>query len=161
MFRYVSAAIIGILISGSAYGTGVQDLSALRGCWQGAVQGGILQESWSAMSAGMMFGTDQLLDSTGAKSLGWGSMTITPGNSGIQFGYSDGGTAQQVFDLAKITGSNGDLSVTFANTSTSDVNAVVLTLTGNQSLRIQLFGQGGSAGYDFLLNRISQTAECP
>ena len=107
-----------------------------------------------------MFGTDQVLDSKTGNSLGWDTMTLTTTGSTTQFGFSESGAAQQIFTLTEMTGANDDLSVKFSNASGTDVNTVQLTLTGGQTLRIQLFGNGPSAGLDFTIQRVSATAEC-
>lgn len=159
MIRYLLLTL-SFSLAWPAFSATLQDLSALHGCWRGNAQGGVLQESWTKPMGGMMFGTDMIIDANG-KSLGWGNMVLSSSTSGVQFGYGESGAAIEYFDLKKFSGTGGEIAVTFANSSKSGPNEVVLTVTGNRSLRIQLFGNGGPSGLDLTIDRVSDTAECP
>lgn len=143
----------------AAFATSVQDFSGMHGCWRGNGPAGVLQESWSKVSGGMMFGSDQLMDGNG-NTLGWGAMTIISKNSRVQFGYSDNGAAQQVFDLAEFNVSKAGFTATFTNDSSTDVTKVIFSLTDGKTMRVQLFG-GKVDGLDLTSTRVSDTADCP
>jgi hypothetical protein len=159
MLRFLIVSV-GLILSASASAASYQDLAMLHGCWRGNSPAGTLTERWMSTQSDMIFGSDVLTDVNG-RNLGWGTLIISNAASGVQFLYSDNGTAYQTFNLISSNGSGANFSAAFtSNAVNQEINNLILTLTNNQSLRVQLSGPNPAQSLDLLLNRVSASPDC-
>ena len=148
------------LLSTPAFATSITDFALLEGCWRGPVQGGDLQEAYSAPTAKMIFGHDQVISPSG-ETLGWGSMALVETGSDLTFRFSENGAQAWIYKLVDYQAAPQSFSATFSNPQVPAGTTVVLTVEKNQVLKIRIEGMSGNPnGYELVMNRTGSSADC-
>jgi hypothetical protein len=147
--------IVSLLFSVQTFAATINDLSLLHGCWRGDTEFGVYQESYSKVTGGQIFDYGQVFNKE-LKNEGWGASVISQKGDGIEYGYSDSGSAYEMFQLVSYnSASEGNFVAEFVKPDGQKVSKVTYTVTGNTTLTILLNGQPPYEGMTFNLKRTS------